>query len=521
MGPLPTILIHGYSSEGATNDADPYARASVEQLYGRMVADLSTLDAQPIPVNVSRYVSLDDGLSVEDLSFGLDRALKADYPGLLESGFNAIIHSTGALVARNWIRRYNDPNGKCPLKRLIHLAGANLGSGWAHVGESQFVRFARAALHEQRGLAVLHSLELASDWAIDLHTHFLQPGNDMLRDYGVMEFCLVGNEVPPEYLAAPVRYGKEDGADGVVRVSASNLNFNYLRISPTVSARDIDWDLAMDYVANMSRHTPMEDPGDSTKGGYYALATGSKPGENGRTSAPFAIPYATCHSEADGRRSIMSGSVNRQYVLPLVKLALDCTPETYADVSKQFDAATASTYEKVRSPEHDAGIFEKLFGAAESLFSGDPEAALTDLIENPKKEYDPHSQLVFRIVDHLGVPVPDYSIFFNSFGGGQPSKLINCLFEDQHKNLFTANTMNFYIRSWTWKGEAWENQIPAVNGVSLEIDAVDPGTRRVLYLPVRLDLPNDELLKWIEPHRTTIVDVQLMRLPSTISFLIR
>jgi hypothetical protein len=165
--PLPTILIHGYSSEGSTSDTDPYPRTTLEGLYGRMVQDLPTLGVDPIPVNVSRYVSLDDGLSIEDISFALDRTLKTDFPELLTGGFNAIIHSTGALVARNWVRRFNKPDKTCPLKRLIHLAGANLGSGWAHVGASQFARFARAAMGAQRGLAVLRDLELGSNWAIE------------------------------------------------------------------------------------------------------------------------------------------------------------------------------------------------------------------------------------------------------------------------------------------------------------------------------------------------------------------
>src|ERR1043165_8732653 len=112
----PVILIHGYSSEGKTSDSGQYDRATVSELYGRLVTDLQNLGVPVVPVNVSRYISLDDGVSIDDLSFSMDRVLKAQYPDLLKSGFNAIIHSTGALVARNWIRRHTEPDKKCPLK---------------------------------------------------------------------------------------------------------------------------------------------------------------------------------------------------------------------------------------------------------------------------------------------------------------------------------------------------------------------------------------------------------------------
>ena len=43
-------------------------------------------------------------------------------------------NSTGALVVRNWLRRHSPRPS--PIERLIYLAGANFGSGWAHVGRS-------------------------------------------------------------------------------------------------------------------------------------------------------------------------------------------------------------------------------------------------------------------------------------------------------------------------------------------------------------------------------------------------
>ncbi len=533
---VPTVLIHGYSSEGKTSDTAAYTRQQLAGLYGSLPDDLAARGFTTVPVNLSRYVSLDDGVDVDDLSLALQRALTQDYPALLSGGFNAIIHSTGALVSRNWIRRHTTPNGKCPLQRLIHLAGANLGSGWASVGSTQFAKFARLIQGTQRGLAVLNDLELASDWAIDLHTHFLQPGHDMLNDYGVMEFNLVGSQVPPEYLPIPVRYGKEDGCDGVVRVSASNLNFNYIKIGPTMSAQDLDWDQAVNYAKTALKPTGTNAlKQEIFDNGFYELRFDARPGSPpvgseveeykaadlkcggagtvaSRPQIPFAIPYGTCHSDMAGKTGIVSGSQNREAVLPLIGQALGATRASYPGMVSIFQSATDATYATVKTGQHDQGLLQRL------------ATAVKNLLDNPKAQYDPHSQLVFRIRDHLGQPVSDYSIFFNSFGaGGAPTQLINGLFEDQHKNDNTPNTMNFYVRTETYDSTSndWISQLTPINGVSLEIDAIDHATQRVLYLPLRMAIGADDLAQWIQPHRTTIVDVQLIRLPAKVTFIIR
>ena len=60
---------------------------------------------------------------------------------LLQSGFHVVIHSTGALVVRNWIRLFR--RRPSPIANLVHLAGANFGSGLAHLGQGQAARWGR------------------------------------------------------------------------------------------------------------------------------------------------------------------------------------------------------------------------------------------------------------------------------------------------------------------------------------------------------------------------------------------
>lgn len=73
-------------------------------------------------------------MNVDDITLALDRVLKAQFPQLLDTGFNAIVHSTGARRGRKWIRRCSPQPS--PVKRSIHLAGANFGSRGVHIGES-------------------------------------------------------------------------------------------------------------------------------------------------------------------------------------------------------------------------------------------------------------------------------------------------------------------------------------------------------------------------------------------------
>lgn len=524
----PIVLIHGYSSESGETPA------AIQAVYGSLAGDLQQrLPGPPVAsINVSRYVSLDDSVDVDDLSLALDRALRA-HPGKLldaDRGFNAIVHSTGALVVRNWVRRFSPK--KSPLKRIVHLAGANFGSGWGHIGETQLVKWGRYALHagEERGLAVLQALELGSGWTLDLHHHFLTPGNDMLEDYGVMEFNLIGSQVPASWMVVPVRYGKEDGSDGVVRVCGTNLNFNYLRVGARKPHRT-NWAEAEAFAqsATLTAFAQATAPMDEPFGGYYQVEEDNRPqGARAETSVgsvlktrarvPLAIAYECAHSSDDV--GIVYGSRTRDEVLPLVQSALECsTPADYKACVDTFDQATASTYERVLKARHQRSITETLG----TLIGG----GLGSLFDNPRGQYDKHAQLIVRVSDQNGRPVPDFSIHFNSWGGDvgpgaqAPEEIINALFEDSHKNNASSNIITFYLRLERFEsGKGFVPRLPAIHGVDLEIDAIDASTDRIQFVPLRLRISEAELEQWLQPHRTTILDVQLLRLPSDSAFVV-
>jgi hypothetical protein len=224
----PILLIHGYSSEGKTPGG-----ATAADIYGTLPADLRKEFGRGAvkELNLSRWISLSDGIRIDDISYAMDRALKSSYPQLLKTGFHVVIHSTGALVVRNWIKNHSDT--PCPIDNLVHLAGANFGSGLAHIGKGQLARWGRLIFkHTGSGSHVLDELEFGAWKTLDLHKHFLEPHKDMRENYEVQEFCVIGSQIPTALRLIPIRYIKEDSSDNTVRTSAGNLNFNYVPVRP-------------------------------------------------------------------------------------------------------------------------------------------------------------------------------------------------------------------------------------------------------------------------------------------------
>src|SRR4029077_5084815 len=204
-----------------------------------------------------------------------------------------------------------------PIRNLVHLAGANLGSGWAQVGQGQIARWGRFVFEggAQRGVKVLQSLEIGSGTSIDMHLRFLQSPSRMLEDYQVQEFNLIGTQADPSLFEFPVRYAHEDGSDGVVRVAATNLNFNHVVIGPTDEAMSLRWAAIDDAIEAAKQKKDFPE--------YYEVKNMSFAGDD-RPPIPFGIAYQCAHTGA--KMGIVSGSEPRAQVLRMVKAALD-TPE--------------------------------------------------------------------------------------------------------------------------------------------------------------------------------------------------
>jgi hypothetical protein len=489
---IPILLIHGYSAESSATDP-----ASIKGIYGTLPDRLkAAYGADAVfEVDVSRYVTLNDGVTIDDLSRALDRALRDDFQKLLTSGFQIIIHSTGALVARNWVRRFAREHPGAPLKRIIYLAGALLGSGWAHIGKGQLAKWGRKVFEggAERGVQVLDALEFGSSWTLDLHVHFLQEGS-RLADYGVREAAIIGTQADVAWFMVPIRYAKEDGSDGVVRVAAGNPNYNYVRLEATAGAYALSW---ADVRSQVQAHTASVSGAKAT---FYGIAEESYPGGAGRPYAPMAIAYECSHT--GNNMGIVSGQQPMAQVFALVRAALDSSDSdaAWANLVDTFNAATGATFDQAKAAA--------------------PPPFWKRWIDEPHAQYDPHAQFIIRVFDQNDRPVEHFDLFFDS--DGQDTLPVGKLFEDKHLNERSPNCICFYLRTSAWDGatQSWADQLAKVGACHIEVTAVEPQTDSVQYVPLRVSIPPAMLTQWIKPHATTIVDVKLLRVPAPELFMI-
>lgn len=493
----PLLLVHGYSAESKSSTP-----SAIQGIYGTLPAALREKygPRNVFELDVSRYISLEDGIRLDDISRAMENALRADFGHLLEGKFDVVIHSTGALVVRNWLR--NHSRKPSPIDRLVYLAGANFGSGWAHVGKGQLAKWGRFVFQggAERGVQVLNSLELGSPETLDLHIHFLEPGNGVLSDYKVKEFCLIGSQAKRAWLRFPVRYAHEDGSDGVVRVAGCNVNFNYLPIQPKRRTADLGWDALKKQVALVARPPEMR---TSVPDELYTLNNPVLADEADESGVPLAILFECAHSGDD--MGIVRGRQPREALMELLDVALKTrTVAQYRQAAKHFAEHTAETYRRAESE------------LAPGWLSG--------LFHEPRQQYDAHAQIVFRMRDQDGRPIDHFDLFFHSgtsdkakWTASRPDqKTIKELFEHTHVSSQTGGVILFYLRVTSFDEDSgtWKDRLADIDGVDLEIVATEPQTGDIAYLPCRLVISADRLRRIVRPHQTTIVDITMPRHPS-------
>jgi hypothetical protein len=176
------------------------------------------------------YISLDDDVRIPDVAKQLHNIVQERLGnGTLQRPFDMIVHSTGGLVAREWLTTYYaDQPQQVPVRRLLMLAPANYGSKLASMGQSLLGRVIKGWNNWfHTGKEMLNALELGSPylWSLVQRDQLAPPGTTVTSSiYGdgrVWPFVIVGTH---PYTGALERIVNEDGADGTVRVPAANLN---------------------------------------------------------------------------------------------------------------------------------------------------------------------------------------------------------------------------------------------------------------------------------------------------------
>ena len=151
-------------------------------------------------ISLADYISMEDEVRFDDIVTAMQAAW--DRHGLpTETGsVDAIAHSTGALVIRDWLQRNYEPE-RAPIKHLLMLAPANFGSPLAHKGRSFIARVYKGFIATrpkgeafETGTEILKGLELASPytWGLANRDRF-GPDGTMYQPGNVLCTVLVGN----------------------------------------------------------------------------------------------------------------------------------------------------------------------------------------------------------------------------------------------------------------------------------------------------------------------------------------
>jgi hypothetical protein len=220
----PIVLIHGYSDRGQS-----FKVWRDKLTSGNPVWEVDT-------ISVGNYTSLTDEVTIKDLADGLDRALRAKF-GDDTQEFDAIVHSTGMLVIREWFVRDRRRLGR--LKHLVAIAPATFGSPLARQGRSWLGAVFKGARDLgpdflAAGDLILDGLELASPYTWDLAGRDVfneQPFYDDSPDTPyVFVFC--GTEA----YTGIRQLANSPGMDGTVRWAGAGLNTRKIVLDLTRAA---------------------------------------------------------------------------------------------------------------------------------------------------------------------------------------------------------------------------------------------------------------------------------------------
>lgn len=220
--PNRTLLIHGYSASGMEFQG-------WKDALGKAGIDTATIE-------IGNYVSLNNEITIKDLGGAFNRALRLTKwsAGSKDDSwtFDAIVHSTGMLVVRQWLT--SDPFGRDDprsrvrrLKHLVGLAPATFGSPQGKKGRSWLGALVKGNRDfgpdfMNAGDMVLDGLELGSKYTWDLaQKDMLAPEPMYDKGPGTPYVAVFIGNVGYSGIAA---VANSPGTDGTVRWAGCALN---------------------------------------------------------------------------------------------------------------------------------------------------------------------------------------------------------------------------------------------------------------------------------------------------------
>jgi len=437
------VFVHGWS---VTNT----------DTYGGLPAALvknapNDLEIEVAHLFLGKYVSFSDEVVVDDIARGMQAAVEAEILPKLAEGerFACITHSTGGPVVRNWVTLfYGDKLDRCPLGHLVMLAPANHGSALAQLGKGKLARMKYFADGVQPGVGVLNWLELGSEesWAL----------NNIWMGYdttgaGLYTFVLTGQTIARSFYDNLNSYTGEAGSDGVVRVTAANMNYGSIRLEQ--------------------------------QGASFKLA---KQGRS-RASALGVLPGLAHSGEEIGIMRSVAADDDGSH--PTVAAVLRClrvrTAASYRACADALEELTAETQEAERSrPTKAAFLFRRTFTTSR------------------------YFMLVFRVCDDRGNGLADYDIVFTAGPDYDANHLPPNFFGDRQRNSKSPGKLTYFLDYDVMA--PWFQRAQLKDKFGFRISA-RPDDGYAYYTVGEHQGTFSALAKFFAPNQTVMVDVVLQR----------
>lgn len=218
----PVVILHGWSDKSVS--------------FEPIATFLREHEAEVVSIWLGDYQSMRDRITLWDLGLAFRRALEGEKIPLDRFSFDCVIHSTGALVAREFLRQIcGDNSSLTPIRNLVMLAPADFGSPLAKIGKSVMGRLFKGWNFDdvaggsigETGERVLDALEMASPYSWDLGLkELLGERASLFSSKNCRCTILVGtNKYSGMRGVTHVA-----GGDGTVLVSTANLNAHYYRV---------------------------------------------------------------------------------------------------------------------------------------------------------------------------------------------------------------------------------------------------------------------------------------------------
>jgi len=472
------VFVHGWSVTSTSTYGELPARLRAEAAR----AGGPGLDVAH--VHLGQCVSFRDEVRIEDVARGFDRAVAQVLAGAgAGRRFACVTHSTGGPVVREWLDRfYVQPStlDACPMSHLVMLAPANFGSALAQLGKGRLGAMKAWFNGIEPGQGVLDWLELASPESNALNLRWINdyPALKLTgRAKPIFPFVLSGDTIDRKLYDHVNAYTGETAGDGVVRLAAANLNARHVVLAqpplaagePLPSARKRLRDLVKVSDARSAPTAFKIVPGASHSGNDLGIMASVR--DDGR-------PHATVDA-----------------ILRCLRVA---DAAGYDALRIAFDGENAQHQDTTRRVE-----IEKIPVLPDRVYI-----------------HDPHTMVVFRLLDDSGSRVPDMNLLLTAGPNADPNQLPEGFLTDRQGNRRAPGNLCFFLNHAALTG------CPAIadaQGRQRRAERIPRPPYGLRLMPrlegkwvehwmTELAADPGSLLDLVAPNQTTVIDLRLTRI---------